>query len=185
MAPEPEPHDVKRVNLQLVDKPARRDPWRPTTLTKRKFLQVVHRIEQGASATAACELEAISYRNFRTRVAASLRLAQRLREAEAVRLAARHEIALASIMEAGHQSWMAHAWFLERVWPEKYSLKAVERERLTIELKTQPVRVIGLPAGLNKVYFAARYDTEAARCLKSNGLPVPKLRLKKTDKSDA
>jgi hypothetical protein len=38
---------------------------------------------------------------------------------------------------------------------------------------------------LNKVYFAARYDPEAARCLKSNGLPVPKLRLKKTDKSDA
>ena len=28
-------------------------------------------------------------------------------------------------------------------------------------------------ACLNKVYFAARYDPGAARCLKSNGLPVP------------
>ena len=29
-------------------------------------------------------------------------------------------------------------------------------------------------ACLNKVYGAARRDPEAARCLKSNGLPVPK-----------
>ena len=28
-------------------------------------------------------------------------------------------------------------------------------------------------ACLNKVYGAARYDPGAARCLKSNGLPVP------------
>jgi diadenosine tetraphosphatase ApaH/serine/threonine PP2A family protein phosphatase len=26
---------------------------------------------------------------------------------------------------------------------------------------------------LNRMYFAARYDPEAARCLKSNGLPLP------------
>jgi hypothetical protein len=150
--------ETKSVTLELVDKRARRNPWRPTTLTKRKFLQVIHRIEQGASATCACELEAISYRNFRTRVAASVRLAQRLREAEAVRMAARHEIALASIMEAGHQSWMAHAWFLERVWPEKYSLKTVEREPLTIELKTQPVRVIGLPAAEIEKFTGPEYE---------------------------
>ena len=31
-------------------------------------------------------------------------------------------------------------------------------------------------ACLNKVYGAARRDPEAARCLKSNGLPVPKAR---------
>jgi hypothetical protein len=150
--------ETKRITLELVDKPPRRNPWRPTILTKRRFLQVIHRIEQGASATAACELEGISYRIFRTRVAGSLRLAQRLREAEAVRLAARHEVALASIMEAGHQSWMAHAWFLERVWPEKYSLRAVERERVTIELKTQPVRVIGLPAAEIEKFTGPEYE---------------------------
>jgi hypothetical protein len=32
-------------------------------------------------------------------------------------------------------------------------------------------------ACLNKVYGAARRDPEAARCLKYNGLPVPKARL--------
>jgi hypothetical protein len=31
-------------------------------------------------------------------------------------------------------------------------------------------------ACLNKVYGAARRDPKAARCLKSNGLPVPKAR---------
>jgi len=31
-------------------------------------------------------------------------------------------------------------------------------------------------ACLNKVYGAARRDPEAAQCLKSNGLPVPKAR---------
>jgi hypothetical protein len=158
MGAELSPTETKRIDLQLVDKPARRNPWRPTTLTKRKFLQVVHRIEQGASATCACELESISYRNFRTRVAGSVRLTQRVREVEAVRLAARHEIALASIMEAGHQSWMAHAWFLERVWPEKYALKSVEREQLTIELKTQPVRVIGLPAAELEKFTGPEYE---------------------------
>jgi hypothetical protein len=31
---------------------------------------------------------------------------------------------------------------------------------------------------LNRVYAAARYDTEAAHCLKSNGLPTPRARTK-------
>ena len=34
-------------------------------------------------------------------------------------------------------------------------------------------------ACLNKVYGTARRDPEAARCLKSNGLPVPKRGIKK------
>jgi hypothetical protein len=31
---------------------------------------------------------------------------------------------------------------------------------------------------LNRMYSAARYDPEAARCLKSNGLPTPQARPK-------
>jgi hypothetical protein len=31
---------------------------------------------------------------------------------------------------------------------------------------------------LNRMYAAARYDPEAARCLKSNGLPTPQARPK-------
>jgi len=37
----PTPDDVKTVTvaLELVDKPPRRNPWRPTVLTVRKFLK--------------------------------------------------------------------------------------------------------------------------------------------------
>jgi hypothetical protein len=35
-------------------------------------------------------------------------------------------------------------------------------------------------ACLNKVYVAARRDSKAARCLMSNGLPVPKARHQET-----
>jgi hypothetical protein len=153
------PPETKRIDLEVVrDETPRAPRGRPRTLTLRSFLKIIHHVQDGWAVTSACEAEGISYRNFRTRVAGSVRLAQRLREAEAVRLAARHEVALASIMAAGHQSWVAHAWFLERVWPEKYSLKTVEREQLTIELKTQPVRVIGLPAAEIEKFTGPEYE---------------------------
>jgi hypothetical protein len=36
---------------------------------------------------------------------------------------------------------------------------------------------------LNRMYAAARYDPEAARCLKSNGLPVPTPRVRRRQPS--
>jgi hypothetical protein len=36
--------------------------------------------------------------------------------------------------------------------------------------------------GLNRVYAAARYDSEAARCFRHNGLPTPTPRRQKTNK---
>jgi hypothetical protein len=127
MAVEPEPHETKRINLELVDKPARRNPWRPTTLTVRAFLKICHNIERGFSIPNACEVEAISYRNFRHRVSRSPRLEKRLKEAEAVRFELRHEQAIVTIMAAGEKSWPAHAWWAERNLPERYALKTVHR----------------------------------------------------------
>jgi hypothetical protein len=132
-AAEPTPDDVKSVTLELVDKPARRNPWRPTTLTIRVFIKICHHIEHGFSIPNACEVESISYRRFRERVANSLRLAERLKEAETVRFNFRHEQALESVMAAGERSWMAHAWWLERCLPHLYALRSVNRDSGDIE----------------------------------------------------
>jgi hypothetical protein len=125
MPAEPSVHEVKSVNLEVVDKPARRG--RPVTLTLRRFVSVCHHIEHGFSIPNACEVEGISYRNFRFRVSQSARLQERLKEAETVRFNFRHEQALASIMAAGERTWMAHAWFLERTLPQLYSQRPFQR----------------------------------------------------------
>jgi hypothetical protein len=125
MPAEPSPCDVKSVNLEVLDKPGRRG--RPVTLTIRRFVSVCYHIEQGFSIPNACEVEGVSYRNFRFRVSQSARLQGRLKEAETVRFNLRHEQALASILAAGERSWMAHAWFLERALPHLYALRNVVR----------------------------------------------------------
>jgi len=136
MPAEPEPTETKRINLEVVNRPPRRNPWRPTILTIRKFLRICHHIEQGEAITQACELESISYRNFRFRVSNSLRLQERLKESETVRFNLRHEEALASVIAAGERSWMAHAWWLERCLPQLYALRSVNREHASAE---QPI----------------------------------------------
>jgi hypothetical protein len=127
MPAEPSSDDVKSVTLEVVDRPARRNPWRPTVLTIRKFLRICHLVEKGSAITRACEVECITYSHFRFRVQRSVRLQERLKEAEATRFALRQEQALESIMAAGERSWMAHAWFLERSAPQMWALRNVAR----------------------------------------------------------
>ena len=96
-------------------------------MTKRKFIAVCKRVEEGWTITRACQAEGISYRNFRTRVSNNARLQRRLSEAETTRLELRREEAVAAILEAGQKSWMAYAWFLERVFPNSFALRSVAR----------------------------------------------------------
>jgi hypothetical protein len=128
MGAEPTPDDVKSVAFELVERPPRRNPWRPTTLTIRKFLRICHLVEKGYAITRACEVECISYARFRQRVQRSARLQERLKEAETVRFNLRHEQALESIIAAGARSWLAHAWWLERCLPHLYALRNVSRD---------------------------------------------------------
>jgi hypothetical protein len=68
MPAESEPHEIKSVPLELVDEPPRRNPWRPTVLTIRKFLHICHLVEKGFAISRACEAECVSYSRFRQRV---------------------------------------------------------------------------------------------------------------------
>jgi hypothetical protein len=63
-------------------------------------------------------------------------LQERIKEAEAIRFQLRHEQAVASVMAAGEKSWMAHAWYLERVLPNLYALKNVNRSEAATD---QPI----------------------------------------------
>jgi hypothetical protein len=130
MAAERSTHETKSETLALElvrdDPPRRRG--RPTILTIRAFAKICRNIEAGFSIPNACAVEAISYRSFRNRVCKSERLAARLKEAETIRFNLRHEQALASVMEAGEKSWMAHAWWMERCIPQLYALRRVDRD---------------------------------------------------------
>jgi hypothetical protein len=170
MPAEPTPHDVKSVNLELVDKPPGRGRGRPTTLTIRAFLKICHHIERGFSIPNACEVESISYRRFRDRVSQSARLAERLKEAETVRFNLRHEQALASVVAAGERSWMAYAWLLERCWPQLYALRNISRPDPSQEQVEPEIPAEVLQRHRRLMLELAREDEqrEAAK----NGLPA-------------
>ena len=138
MAAEPAPHEVKSVDLRVVDKPPRRNPWRPTTLTIRKFLSICHRVENAWAITRACEFEGVSYRIFDSAFLIALS-GRALQEAEATRFNLRHEQALESIMAAGERNWIAHACWLERnLIPEQID-RSREQKLRTTAIATKPI----------------------------------------------
>jgi hypothetical protein len=138
MPAKPETHETKSVSLELVrDDPARRNPWRPTTLTIRKFLCICHLVEEGNAITAACREQLISYSRFRFRVARSPRLQERLKEAEACRDQVWRSEALASIRAAFlPRTWPAAMTYLERRYPNEFALRTVNRDHASTE---QPI----------------------------------------------
>jgi hypothetical protein len=122
--------ETKRVEFEVLRPPhqPRRNPRGQTRrLTLRVFVSICHLVEQGWAITKACESQSVTYSLFRLRCSENPRLEQRIKEAEAVRFQRRHEEAVESVMRAGEKSWMAHAWYLERVLPHLYALKNVNR----------------------------------------------------------
>src|SRR5690348_13384486 len=107
MTADPTPDGVKSVALEIVDEPPRRNPWRPTVLTKRRFLQICNLVEKGWAISRACTCCSITYSRFRQVVSRSKRLEQRLKEAENTRFQLRYEEALQCIMDAAQHSWTA------------------------------------------------------------------------------
>lgn len=110
-----------------TNKPRRKKTGRPLRLTLRVFIKICQHVERGFAVTQACEAESITYSIFRLRCAENPRLEERIQQALKVRFDRRHEEALASVLKAGERSWMAHAWYLERVLPHFYALKTVVR----------------------------------------------------------
>src|ERR1700716_3754978 len=133
--------ETKRVEFEVVRprsayKPHGNPRGQSRRLTLRVFIRICHLVEAGWAITRACESESITYSLFRLRCSENPRLEQRIKEAEAVRFQRRHEEAVESVMRAGEKSWMAHAWYLERVLPNLYALKSVNRSEAATD---QPI----------------------------------------------
>jgi hypothetical protein len=105
----------------------RRPGGGPRKLTARVFIRICRHIESGESVADACTKEGVTYRILRLRVAEDVRLLQRLKESERIRSEIRFERACKSIMDHGDESWMAHAWWLERSYPNQFALRTVHR----------------------------------------------------------
>jgi hypothetical protein len=129
MQPEPSlSAGTKKVDLEIVREGSSRHRGRPIFLTPRLFIKICHTIERGQGTSIACKVHQVTYSHFRFRVARSPQWEKRLKKAEDVRFALRHDFALSAIIEAGKKSWMAFAWYLERTSPERYALKSVIRD---------------------------------------------------------
>jgi hypothetical protein len=116
-----ESRDVEFVVLP-PDKP-NRQRGQPRRLTLKRFVSIIRHVEAGASVVAACQTEAVTYQIFRFRCSKSPRLEERYQKALRIRDQVRAERALENILKWGERSWMAHAWYLERSFPERFSLK--------------------------------------------------------------
>jgi hypothetical protein len=129
-------------SIEIVPQPR----GRRTELTVRTFLRIIKLIEAGWSVSDGCRSEGLSYRRFRQLCQYRPNFQRRYEKAVAVRQDLWHDRAIGSIMEAGEKSWMAHAWFLERVWPERYALKAVERTEVPATMVQEAqIRILTLP----------------------------------------
>jgi hypothetical protein len=131
--------EAKRVEFEVVRpsyKPRGNPRGQARRLTLRVFIRVCQLVEQGWAITKACDAESITYSLFRLRCSENPRLLERIKEAEAIRFQRRHEEAVESVMRAGEKSWMAHAWYLERVLPNLYALKNVNRSEAATD---QPI----------------------------------------------
>jgi hypothetical protein len=122
----PEPTQPQSRDLEFVvvppDKPSRQR-GHPRRLTLKRFVAIIRNIESGASVTTACEAQAVTYQIFRLRCSRSERLEERYQKALRTRDQVRAERALESILQWGAKSWMAHAWYLERSAPDRWSLR--------------------------------------------------------------
>jgi hypothetical protein len=121
--PDEQKEEARDVQVEVV----RGIGGRPRVVTPRRFIRICKRIEQGESVTQACRLELCDFSGFRRHVRNNPKYQRRLKEAEDVRLLHRQEEALATVMKAGAQTWMASAWFLERTAPHLFALRTVHR----------------------------------------------------------
>ena len=119
--------DAKREEKRRRFMSIRNNKGVPRRLTVRRFIRICHLIEKGVPIIKACEAESVTFAIFRLRVSQSARFQERVKKAEAVRASWRFEKACGSIMDAGDQSWMAHAWWLERSHPQLFALRTVHR----------------------------------------------------------
>jgi hypothetical protein len=120
----PQPEDIV-TEIRVVRIPEGRG--RPMFLTPRRFVRVCQYIEKGESATAACNLEFVSYPSFRAHVRQRPSYARRLKKAEEVRENLLREFHIANVKKHAEKSVAASMFWLERRFPNEFALRTVVR----------------------------------------------------------
>lgn len=82
---------------------------------------ILDHIRNGCFIKEACEAAGVSYRTLRDWRMADPTLSTLLKKAKAEQLASM----IANIKQAGQKEWAAHAWYLERRYPEKFAKKTI------------------------------------------------------------
>jgi hypothetical protein len=158
------------LNLEIVrDDPPPAKRGRPVRLNLRVFLRICRAVEKGSAITHACESELVTYSHFRFRVSKSRRLQERFKQAETCRDQVMRAEALASIRAAFPRNWPAAMTFLERMWPNEFALRTVNR---TSDVNGE--QLVGSEIPMDRVLFYGRIMAdEVQKALKQSPTSGP------------
>jgi hypothetical protein len=106
---------------------------RPLFLNARRFIRICRAIERGESASEACRQQLSTYRNFRMHVARNPKYQRRLKQAEEIREHFLREYHIANITKHAEKNVTASMFWLERKFPNEFSLKQVVRDFSGVE----------------------------------------------------
>lgn len=103
------------------------------------FNELLKLHSEGQTIYRACKVLNINRSSFYVRLDLEEKLQKEYAEAHKLHNALLHDISLEKVL-AGKQGWQSGAWYLERIFPEKYGLKRDEsdknnKEPVTIILK--------------------------------------------------
>jgi len=94
----------------------------PAALDREKLVPVIlDHIRNGCFIKEACEAAGLDRSTFRKWRKDDPSLIPLLKKAKAEQLASM----IANIKQAGQKEWSAHAWYLERRYPEKFAKKTI------------------------------------------------------------
>lgn len=94
----------------------------PPALDREQLVPVIlDHIRNGCFVAEACAAAGVGKTTLHTWCREDRNLSVRLKKAKAEQLASM----IANIKQAGQKEWAAHAWYLERRYPEKFAKKTI------------------------------------------------------------
>jgi hypothetical protein len=113
--------------FEVVELPIQRKGGRPLKLTEARFRRMLTLIREGNTNSAACRIEGITYMTWRLHIQRKPAWRAELAEAERIRDEVWRDHAIEMVRKAMPKTWIAAVTFLERKWPQEFSLRNVVR----------------------------------------------------------
>jgi hypothetical protein len=113
--------------LEVVRVDGKKKTGRPIKLTPARFKRMLDLIREGHTVNAACQIEGVSYVNWRFHVRENPEWQAAATEAEKVRDEVWRDHALEMVKSAMPRNWVAAMTYLERKYPAEFSLRNIVR----------------------------------------------------------